>query len=350
LINKTLGEAPVGRAWGMTVSERPEFLPSDGWDERSAESKHFLEQLLCPAHERLTAAQALQHPWIRRVAPQGSQKWARTPGGAAEAWSQYEQRMVSFSLSVLLIPILIQPQAFENEKALFTEMDENGDGFVSRARIGTELRNRGVKDKAIEEALCIADALRTGELDLCSFIVACLLASQPKMSTGTAHKMLEKHFCKVFCDNSQPGMLQGATVWSRLRTNNTGQQLERDTQVCFAEILKDLPDTEQPVEVSSFFMRLQQACGRGTPLELPGEEEEDCEAENPSHEGPLAVASKVQDAFGLAQNLFNLSNFVGPATFNLNFFSRCTTLERNPSRAESVLGRPEGTDRILMAV
>eukprot|EP00746_Dinoflagellata_sp_MGD_P128291 gnl/MRDRNA2_/MRDRNA2_62686_c0_seq1.p1 gnl/MRDRNA2_/MRDRNA2_62686_c0~~gnl/MRDRNA2_/MRDRNA2_62686_c0_seq1.p1 ORF type:complete len:550 (+),score=82.07 gnl/MRDRNA2_/MRDRNA2_62686_c0_seq1:95-1744(+) len=342
LVNKPPGEVPVGRAWGISVSERPEFRPGDGWDERSAESKHFLECLLCPVHERLNAAQALQHPWIRRVAPQGSQKWARTPGGAAEAWAQYEQRMVSFSLSVLLIPILIEPLNFEHEKALFSEMDDNSDGFVARARIGTEMRNRGLKDEAIDEALDVADALRTGALDLCAFLVACLLASQPKLSTGSAYKMLEKHFCKVFCSGTQPPVLQGATVWSRLQTNNTRQQLERDTQVRYSEILKHLPDNQQPVEVSDFIARLQQACGNGTPLELPGEEH--CEPESFIDEGPPAVASQVQDALDFAHNLFNL-NFV-------KIFSRCTTLERNPSRTgiENALQRTGGTDRILMAV
>jgi len=340
------GPHPAGDIWSIgavayhllvnkpPASQRVKFLPADGWGERSPESKDFLECLLCPVGERLTAAQALQHPWIRRVAPQGSQKWSRTPGGAEEAWLQYEQRMASFSLSVLLIPILIEPQNFEHEKALFIGLDANGDGFVPRALVGNELRNRGVKDEPIEEALDIADALRTGELDLCAFLVACMLASQPKMSRGTAPKMLEKHFGKVFCDAKRPGVLQGATVWSRLQTNNTRQQLERDTQVRFSAMLEHLPDNQQQVEVGRFFAHLQQACGRGTTLELPAEEH--WEADHSSEEAPSPVPSQVQEALDFAHSLFNL-NFV-------HLFSRCTTLERNPSLTERGLSRIENGD------
>lgn len=250
---------------------------------------------------------------------------------------QYEQRTASFTLSVLLIPILIEPQNFEREKISFIDMDDNGDGFVPRARVGNEMRSRGVKDEAIDEALDIADALRTGELDLCSFLVACLLAAQPKLSRGSTRGMLEKHFCKVFCDAKRPGLLQGANVWGRLRTNNTGQQLERDTQVRFSEILAHLPDNQQPVEVAHFFAQLQQACGRGTPLEVPVEEHWETDRSNDTLQGPVAVASQVQGALDFAHKLFDLNHL----------FSRCTTLERNPSRIESVLHRRGGPDQIV---
>lgn len=320
LVNRPPGSTPAGRmlpTWGLATSERPEFLPSDGWGERGPESRDFVENLLCPAANRLTAAQALQHPWIRRVAPQGSQKWMRTPGGPEEALLQYQRRVASFSLSVLLVPILTSPQDFERDKALFIQMDNNRDGFVPRALVGSTLRNRGVKDEAVAEALEIADAPRTGELDLTAFVVAGLLTSQLAKGSGSAFQRLEKQFSEVFCDARQPGMLLGQTVWSRLRTNNTAQQLERDTQVKFNEILAHLPDTQQPVEVSHFLRGLQQACGRGTPLEIPLEEHWDRD-EGADDDGAAMVAS-------LAQGLFS---------FDLNFihmFSRCTTLKRNPS-------------------
>merc|ERR1711904_140203 len=137
--------------------------------------------------------------------------------------------------------------------------------------------NRGVQDEMIREAMEIADAPRTGELDLCAFVVAGMLTPQlpqssDKKSGGSVSQRLENHFCEVFCDARQPGVLQGATLWGRFRTNNTAQQLERDAKVSFSEILAHLPDNEQPVEVAHFFARLQQACGQGTPLEIPPEE------------------------------------------------------------------------------
>jgi len=328
LVNRPPGSTPAGRmlpTWGFQTGEKPEFLETDGWGERSPESRDFVEHLLNPVHERLTAAQALQHPWIRRVAPQGSLRWSPKPGGPEEALMQYQQRVASFSLSVLLVPVLTKPQDFEREKAAFVQLDVNRDGFVPRALVGSTLRTRGVKDEVISEALEIADAPRTGELDLCAFVIAGLLTSQLPQSSGkqspSASKRLEKHFCDVFCEKGQKGVLLGSTVWGRLRTNNTGQQLERDTQVRFSEILAHLPDNQQPVEVDHFFSWLQQAGGRGTPLEIPVEEH--WEMAGSDDEGAALVANQARAALDFAHNVFNL-NFI-------HMFSKCTTLKRNPS-------------------
>jgi hypothetical protein len=327
LVNRPPGSTPAGRmlpTWGFQTGEQPEFLATDGWGERSPESREFVEHLLAPAHKRITAAQALQHPWIRRVAPQGAQRWSPKPGGPEEALLQYHRRVASFSLSVLLIPVVLQPQDFEREKAQFRQMDINRDGFVPRALVGSTLRTRGVKDEVISEALEIADAPRTGELDLCAFAIAGLLTSQLPQSKGNTSQRLEKRFCEVFCEKGekgQPPVLLGSKVWGRIRTNNTVQQLERDTRVRFSEILAHLPNNHDEVEVAHFFSWVNQACGHGTPLAVP--EEDDWEPASSDDEGAALVASQTRQALDFAQNLFNL-NFV-------HMFSKCTTLKRNPS-------------------
>lgn len=324
LVNRPPGSTTSGRVvWTLAggATERPRLLDTDGWGDRSQQACDFVQRLLCPAGERLTAAQALQHPWIMRVGPIGSAKFMRTPGGAEEAIRQYQRRATAYTLSVLMVPSLMRPQDFENEKATFVSLDTDRDGFVSRAIVGTTLRGRGIAEEAVADALDVADAPRTGELDLCSFAVAALLTQHlPRGQNGNsdAVQRLEKRFLEVFADSRQPTLLHAASIKHRLRTNNTAQQLERYARVRYEHILSYLPDSQQPIDMRVLLEHLAQANGRGTPLEIPPEEVV-CPTDD--DEPSLQIGPKA--ALEIVNGLFNL-NFV-------YLFNRCTTVKRNPS-------------------
>jgi hypothetical protein len=302
-------------------SGKPKFRDSDGWSERSDLSKDFLNRLLCPSYERMTAAQALQHPWIRHYAPLGTQRWLRDPEGVQEAQKALSKRLGGYSMAVLLLPVLLPPQEFERQRAAFLAMDSDGDGFVPRCLVGSGLCSQGAAKEVVADALDLADAPRNGVLDLCAFMVACLLTANLPPGPGNPIAKLEILFAEAFSDPRQPSRsaVSPTAVHNRLQTNNMVRQLERYTAVRFEAILSQIPQDKSTVEVSAVAVALAQSAGHGTPLEVP----------------PAETTSLAQTNEGCTPGTDHLSGVLGllglPNFKALHLFNRCATIKRHPS-------------------
>jgi len=250
------------------------FFQDDGWGERSVHSRNFIRELLCAPDSRLTAAQALQHPWLRKFAPIGTPRWAGTPGQATQGADEVHARLLCYMVALLLVPSLVSPQDFEQLRAMFLSKDTDHDGFLARGVVGTALRNWGMPDDAIAKALGAADVFKSGVFDLCGLLVAHLLAVHfPKADGPSLISLLQIKFFESYGDQgSSMNVILIPEVNRRIKTN-TMRQVEAYASVRYATILSAFP-LDRPVDKRAFLGLLAEAHGAGTPLDAIADEEE----------------------------------------------------------------------------
>lgn len=110
--------------WGKTDIEymqslsRGPCMEGEGWDEVTVQGKEFLLKLLAmDPKERLTAEEALRHPWILKEDPQFNRRLSSINGLALIA-NKMKQKMVVNEV----------PAEVQDGKSTFTSpTDENGD-------------------------------------------------------------------------------------------------------------------------------------------------------------------------------------------------------------------------------
>merc|ERR1719333_1275072 len=113
--------------------------------------------------DRPTAAQALQHPWLR--AP-------------AEVVKEASEKSICYLLAILMVPILVPHRDFEDLRFAFQNADSDGDGFATRAALTGVLQHRNTSAEVAAAALTVADVPKTDVLDLCGVSVADLIARE----------------------------------------------------------------------------------------------------------------------------------------------------------------------------
>lgn len=265
----------VGRAPGCSseagglfsrMTSRPNDLEA-AWSERSSLSRDFVRKLLAPWDERLTPAQALQHPWLKGVQP--------ITGNIPEkdAAKDLRHKMLCYSLAIMLVPVTLPFRDFEQLTRAFSQTDRDDDGLIPKQHARKILRERCPIKEAVDAALAIADIHKADVFDICSTACADLIAREffgngpthqplqgPFGSTDLAPRMLKKFF-EVFGGRQQSISLTG--LKARLRTA-TMKEVEVHAGVDYEEILADFPDGN--IDAQMLTSLLSANAGRGTPL------------------------------------------------------------------------------------
>lgn len=245
---------------------------SDGWADRGHMSLDFVEQLLHPSPaERPTAAQALQHPWLKSMVP-----LPVIAGTDKSSMDETRKKLLCYMLGVLLMPTLVPHKDFEQLLKAFRQADADQDGFVPRPTVKVVLRRRCSVEDAIRTALTIVDIGQTGFLDLCACACADVIAreffasgptSQPLACPLTVGDLLPRmvdRFFTVYGDQKQPrATLTGIAM--RLRTA-TARDVETHAGVQYDEVLADFPE-ETVMDSRVIMEKLVSSGGRGTPLD-----------------------------------------------------------------------------------
>jgi len=266
-----VGQPPNSNIWGMRGGI---FKGSfeEAWSERSPEARDFVARLLLPAEERPTAAQMLNHPWLRGAAISEIVSSSSSNGGAAQ---DGQLRMLCYMLAVLLIPTLVPHRDFEQLRVPFAQADQDNDGLVPRSVAKGILRRRCTVEEAVTTSLNICDVSRNEVLDLCSIACADLISREffaagptsqpiscPLHLSELAPRMLRKFFEKYGEQKQPPATVQGISM--RIRTA-TAQDMETYTSVRYDEILTSLPEDAQLNE-QLLTSHLSAGAGVGTPL------------------------------------------------------------------------------------
>jgi serine/threonine protein kinase len=149
----------IGRAPGANQQEAGLFSfsrsrPNDleaAWSERSKLSRDFVQKLISPWDERLTPAQALQHPWLKDVQPIISNMKQE------DTAKDIRHKMLCHSLAIMLVPVTLPFRDFEQLQQAFMQTDKDEDGLIPRQHARTILRQRCPLKEAVDAALAIAD-------------------------------------------------------------------------------------------------------------------------------------------------------------------------------------------------
>jgi hypothetical protein len=239
------------------------------WSERSSLSRDFVRKLVAPWDERLTPAQALQHPWLKGVQPIS----CNIKEKVTDVSKDIRHKMLCYSLAILLVPVTLPFRDFEKLTQAFAATDKDEDGLIPRQHARQILRQRCPLKEAVDHALAIADVHRADVFDLCSCACADLIAREffgngpthqplqgPFGSTDLAPRMLKKFF-EVFGGRQQSITLTG--LKARLRTA-TKAEVENHAGVDYEELMSEFPDGAIDAQCLTSLISAN-AC-RGTPL------------------------------------------------------------------------------------
>jgi hypothetical protein len=238
------------------------------WSERSSVARDFVQQLLSPWEDRLSAARALQHPWLKGVAPAGA------PVAVEVDSKESQQKTLCYMLAVLMVPNMLPYRDFEQLQSNFAQNDVDSDGLVPRHIAQRILRSRCALKEAVDAAIKIADVNQSDVLDVCGMACADIMAREffasgptgqplvgPFKASDLAPRML-KRFFEVF-GGRQPHVTV-SSLRARLKTA-TAIEVESHAGVSYDEILATFPKNGN-IDSQMLASLLVSNGGRGTPL------------------------------------------------------------------------------------
>jgi hypothetical protein len=265
----------VGRAPGPGREKQPMVVSCWGggradsqlWADRSSTCRDFVNHLIAPWDERVSAARALQHPWLKGVQTIGA------PLTDAQE-REVQQKMLCYTLAILMVPNMLPYRDFEQLQTNFEQNDVDSDGLAPIHIVQRILRGRCAVKEAVDAAIKIADVQKSGVLDLCGTACADLFAreffaagptGQPLMGPFKAADLsprMLKRFFEIF-GGRQP-FVTLSSLRSRLKTA-TATEIENHAGVKYDEILADFP-RGQNIDAQMLTSLISANDGRGTPF------------------------------------------------------------------------------------
>jgi len=115
----------------LTMVQKGKFdFDGEEWDNVSNDAKDLIKKLITPPERRLTAAEALQHRWIRTFNKQKTDTKLLAKLNINNMKSfQKSQKLKQVALKA--IAVQSDPKDIQELKAIFKELDKNGDGCIS---------------------------------------------------------------------------------------------------------------------------------------------------------------------------------------------------------------------------
>lgn len=255
-----------------TMSGSLHFFEDDGWDERSQACRDFLRRALrYDPGERIPAQRAMHNQWISSLAPSGGNKGMR---GASEADRMREplQKALTVSLALIIAPVVVPEQTLKYLHKAFLHHDREQSGKVSRDMAEGALgRVTGGTPTIVSRALDITDVHGKGDFDMCSFVVAHVLAIHfgKIVESGGGWPLVMNMQARIFelYEGQRSPHVQFGTLHDRL-CSPEAKEMESFTNVSYIELIGPLY-VNRVMDPATFLQGLLRAGGRGTPVALP---------------------------------------------------------------------------------
>lgn len=169
--------APSDRGIMNKVRTGHYTFPDAEWSKVSLQAKDLISRLLDRhPRTRISAEQAIRHQWFTMHMPDSI---ANEPLGI-DILSKFRRFQSLSRLKKLALTVIAQhldDTEIESLKAVFTQLDTQGDGVLSIDEIREGIARSGVRlpsDMVLEEVLKEVDTAGTGSIDYTEFIAACL--------------------------------------------------------------------------------------------------------------------------------------------------------------------------------
>jgi len=194
------------------------------WAEISDGAKDLISKLLMvDPKKRITAAQALKHPWLELNEAELNKRSLNKNLAEMRRWNQKRKlkRVYNVVMASVRMKLLIEgikkgakkceeeeedaaaPKTEEEMREAFSEFDKDGDGTVTRGELGTVMQNLGqsATEEQLEEMVKDVDTDNDGTISFDEF-----KAMMQKMAdANTAASMQEKPGGKVEVDEGGDG-------------------------------------------------------------------------------------------------------------------------------------------------
>jgi len=163
----------------------------DEWEDVSLEAKDLISRLICKPEVRLTAQEALKHPWVKTLAKNSKKEKLNKMDMVHLKKFQTHQKMKQAAITY--IATQVSSKDIAHLKKVFETIDKNGDGNITLKELKDGLS--GVKNK--DELLAImegADTDGSGTINYTEFIAATMEQNMylKEENLRSAFKMFDK--------------------------------------------------------------------------------------------------------------------------------------------------------------
>lgn len=161
------------------------------WEDVSLEAKDLISRMICKPEVRLTAHEALKHPWVKTLAKNSKKEKLNKLDMVHLKKFQSHQKMKQAAIT--FIATQVSSQDIEHLKRVFESLDKNGDGNITIKELKDGLKDVKNKDElmAIMEG---ADTDGNGTINYTEFIAATMEQNMylKEEHLRTAFKMFDK--------------------------------------------------------------------------------------------------------------------------------------------------------------
>lgn len=147
------------------------------WSHISREAKDLISALLCPVETRLTAHQALEHPWIARRCAEEPINLKSLENALTSLRNFHSTSKFRDAINLFISTQLISSEENKELTDVFRSLDKNGDGRISRKELLTEYTKFMEEDQASDEVnrmMKEIDTDKSGYIDYTEFLKAAL--------------------------------------------------------------------------------------------------------------------------------------------------------------------------------
>ena len=140
------------------------------WDEISKDAKDLIKKLICKPEKRLTAQEALEHKWMKKMKDTNEVK-INLKGTKLSNFKNFNKQTKLKQAALTAISVQASPDDIKELKQLFMSLDVNGDGSLTleELRKGLEGKENGEELLAIMQG---ADTDGSGEINYTEFLAA----------------------------------------------------------------------------------------------------------------------------------------------------------------------------------
>mmetsp|Transcript_46142 Transcript_46142/g.128368 ORF Transcript_46142/g.128368 Transcript_46142/m.128368 type:complete len:531 (-) Transcript_46142:164-1756(-) len=151
------------------------YLEASSWRRVSTDAKDLIRQLLkMSPSDRLTAQQALEHPWIVQRVPEVRK--VRLGSGLVERLHDFCARNKLERAVLKVVARQLSDDRVQDLRAAFESLDANGDGRLTLEELRSGLDSAGLSHDGVDLRCILAsvDTDGSGEIDYSEFLAATL--------------------------------------------------------------------------------------------------------------------------------------------------------------------------------
>lgn len=144
------------------------------WDDTSKEAKDLIKKLICKPELRLTAQEALEHKWFRKVLK--TEKGKNMNDARLKTFKTFANHSKMKQAALTAISVQASPDDIRELKELFKTLDKNGDGSLTLEELRVGLQGKENGDTLLH-IMKSADTDGSGEINYTEFIAATIDAN-----------------------------------------------------------------------------------------------------------------------------------------------------------------------------